>query len=112
MHPDEATEPIVDMALAHGKPFAVVPCCVFAREAARAGRDRRTPAGEPVATYEQLLDYLAAKDAGIRRAFLGFKGRNAVLFHRGAPGGPAAQAAAARAARAARASSPTSTRAS
>ena len=29
MHPDQATEPIVDAALAMGKPFAVVPCCVF-----------------------------------------------------------------------------------
>ena len=31
LHPDEATEAIVDCALAHGKPFAVVPCCVFPR---------------------------------------------------------------------------------
>jgi len=29
MHPDQATEPIIDAALALGKPFAVVPCCVF-----------------------------------------------------------------------------------
>ena len=28
MHPDEATEEIVDMALSL-KPFAIVPCCVF-----------------------------------------------------------------------------------
>ena len=32
MHPDQATEPIVDMALKYLKPFAVVPCCVFAHE--------------------------------------------------------------------------------
>lgn len=32
MHPDQATEPIVDMALKYQKPFAVVPCCVFAHE--------------------------------------------------------------------------------
>jgi hypothetical protein len=25
----QATEPIVDLALQHRKPFAVVPCCVF-----------------------------------------------------------------------------------
>lgn len=30
MHPDGATEFIVDLALALGKPFAVVPCCVYA----------------------------------------------------------------------------------
>jgi hypothetical protein len=29
MHPDEATEPIVDACLKSGKAFAVVPCCVF-----------------------------------------------------------------------------------
>lgn len=29
LHPDQATEPIVDFALRHNKPFAVVPCCVF-----------------------------------------------------------------------------------
>ena len=29
MHPDEATEAIVDFARVRGKPFAVVPCCVF-----------------------------------------------------------------------------------
>ena len=31
LHPDEATEAIVDCALANRKPFAVVPCCVFPR---------------------------------------------------------------------------------
>eukprot|EP01046_Picozoa_sp_COSAG06_P021000 COSAG06_NODE_1561_length_9104_cov_25.044309_1_plen_188_part_00 len=29
LHPDEATEHIVDLALARSKPFAVVPCCVM-----------------------------------------------------------------------------------
>lgn len=32
MHPDQATEFIVSCALALGKPWAVAPCCVFARE--------------------------------------------------------------------------------
>ena len=32
MHPDQATEVIVDMALKYRKPFALVPCCVFAHE--------------------------------------------------------------------------------
>ena len=32
MHPDQATEAIVDMALKYRKPFAVVPCCVFSHE--------------------------------------------------------------------------------
>ena len=32
MHPDQATEKIIDMGLKYQKPFAVVPCCVFAYE--------------------------------------------------------------------------------
>ena len=31
MHPDQATEAIVDFALCENKPFAIVPCCVFPR---------------------------------------------------------------------------------
>jgi len=31
MHPDQATESIVDFALHFNKPFAVIPCCVFPR---------------------------------------------------------------------------------
>ena len=31
MHPDQATDAIVDFALQAGKPFAVIPCCVFPR---------------------------------------------------------------------------------
>ena len=30
MHPDQATDSVFETALALGKPFAVVPCCVFA----------------------------------------------------------------------------------
>jgi hypothetical protein len=33
LHPDQATEPLVRWATAHGKPWVVVPCCVFAAEA-------------------------------------------------------------------------------
>lgn len=29
LHPDQATDGILEFALAHGKPFAIVPCCVF-----------------------------------------------------------------------------------
>jgi len=31
LHPDQATDSIVDFALQFNKPFAVVPCCVFPR---------------------------------------------------------------------------------
>ena len=44
MHPDEATYAAVDTALTVGKPFAVVPCCVFARQFPY----RKTPDGRAV----------------------------------------------------------------
>jgi hypothetical protein len=31
MHPDQATEAILQFALECRKPFAIVPCCVFPR---------------------------------------------------------------------------------
>jgi hypothetical protein len=81
MHPDEATEDIVDLALAHGKPFAIVPCCVFWK------RDphRKIPSsGKPVRTWEHFCEYLAAKDdRRIQMATLPFPGRSTVLYSLG-----------------------------
>ena len=79
MHPDQATEPIVDAALALGKPFAIVPCCVFPELFPQ----RRTKDGAPVRTYIEFLDYLMRKDPEIKMDYLPFKGRNRVLYHLG-----------------------------
>ena len=76
MHPDQATEPIVDAAIELGKPFAVVPCCVFPE----LFPDRRTKDGDSVRTYVQFLDYLVAKHPDIKLAYLPFKGRNRVVY--------------------------------
>lgn len=80
MHPDEATDAIADVAYEYGKPFAIVPCCVFAREF----EHRRTPNGGLVETYEDLVEYLSAKptmeSTGVLKHFLPFKGRNQVLY--------------------------------
>uniref|UniRef100_K3X245 C3H1-type domain-containing protein n=1 Tax=Globisporangium ultimum (strain ATCC 200006 / CBS 805.95 / DAOM BR144) TaxID=431595 RepID=K3X245_GLOUD len=76
MHPDEATEVIVDTALARRKPFAIVPCCVMSRQFP----DRKCADGTPVATYEALVTYLKEKDSRIQTAFLPFSGRNQVLY--------------------------------
>ena len=74
LHPDEATEPIVDLALKWRLPFAIVPCCVFAR------LFPRVLAGRAVTKYEELLLYLEAKAPEIRREYLPFVGRNVVLW--------------------------------
>jgi len=77
MHPDQATEPLVDWAIAQRKPFAVLPCCVFAKSNA----DRVMPSTqEPVLSYSQFVAYLALKHGSIRRAKVGFYGRNEVLY--------------------------------
>ncbi|KAF1329131.1 hypothetical protein FI667_g6262, partial [Globisporangium splendens] len=76
MHPDEATEVIVDTALARRKPFAIVPCCVMSRQFP----DRKCADGTPVATYEAFVTYLKEKDSRIQTAFLPFSGRNQVLY--------------------------------
>lgn len=76
MHPDEATEPILDNALRLQKPFAIVPCCVFSYE----NQHRRTPEGNLVTSYEDFVAYLLRKAPFARRAFLNFHGKNQVIY--------------------------------
>lgn len=64
LHADEATEIIVDVALETGKPFAIVPCCVFPR----LFPNRFLPNGNQVRSLESFLEYLQNKDAAIKRA--------------------------------------------
>jgi hypothetical protein len=83
LHPDEATEPIVDYALEAGLPFAVMPCCVFPR----LFPERRLDSGGgrlvPVEGYAQLVQYLMQKGGGSQEV-LGFVGANVVVFRRAA----------------------------
>lgn len=100
LHPDQATEPLVDTALALRKPFAVVPCCVFAAETP--GRvllaDGRAAIStestlycerdKVVESYEDFVEYLRRKPIsesmqgeGIaKKAFLPFHGKNQVIY--------------------------------
>jgi Zinc finger C-x8-C-x5-C-x3-H type (and similar) len=80
MHPDQATDAIVDCALQAGIPFAVVPCCVFPSlmAASRGARLR---------SREQLIAYLVNKRPGeIMVEWLPFDGASQVLFWRGPQG--------------------------
>jgi len=45
---EQATVDVVDAALRHGRPFAVVPCCVFAH----LFPERRLRDGKAVAEYD------------------------------------------------------------
>ncbi|RQM12905.1 hypothetical protein DD237_005179 [Peronospora effusa] len=76
MHPDEATEAIIDAAMTLRKPFAVVPCCVMSR----AFPNRQCRDGTLVDTYETFVRYLLEKHPSIQSAFLPFAGRNQVLY--------------------------------
>ena len=95
LHPDEATEAIVDAALRTGAAFAVVPCCVFpslfphrmlpciggsgSGSGGGGGQERR-----PVLSYGDFCDFLQQKvQQGGRScslAFLPMQGKNRVLF--------------------------------
>ena len=78
MHPDEATDAIVELSLQHGKPFAVVPCCVYWRLFPHL----KTADGRQVRLPDELNEYLVglAPEGEIRQAELGFPGRNVVLY--------------------------------
>lgn len=76
LHSDQATEPIVDFALAHNKCFAVVPCCVFPSQFP----DRRLKDGQRVVVPEEFIRYLMEKDARIKVDYLEMAGRNKVVY--------------------------------
>lgn len=76
MHPDEATEMLVDVALKEKIPFAVVPCCVFAH----IFPDRRLKNGAEPRTFEAFCSYLKEKNENINEDYLGFRGRDKVLY--------------------------------
>ena len=79
MHPDQATEPIVNLALRTGRPFACVPCCVYSKEFPK----RRLAGGGAVTTYDDFIQYLVEKTGGRAEVQeLEFEGRNKVVFVR------------------------------
>ena len=70
----------VDFALAHNKPFAVVPCCVYSKEF-DARRDATTGLRVGTMSYQAFCRFLVAKDPQrIRVATLPFEGKNLVVY--------------------------------
>ena len=67
----------MDLALKSRKPFFVVPCCVFPTLFPH----RVLADGRQVRSYEQFIEYLAAKDESIQRHVLtGLATCNIVLY--------------------------------
>jgi len=79
LHPDQATEGLVDFCLATGKPFAVVPCCIYSKQFSK----RRLVDGTLVRTVDQLVQHLMEKHPAIQKETLGFQGKNTVLYWTG-----------------------------
>ncbi|KAI8982180.1 hypothetical protein BDF20DRAFT_834824 [Mycotypha africana] len=77
LHADQATVPIVDIALKYNKSFAVVPCCVFNN----CGDRYFLRSGELVATTDQQIQYLCEKNKNIKVAYLDFEGKNKVVYN-------------------------------
>jgi hypothetical protein len=79
-HPDQATDPCIDLAAELGVPFCIVPCCVFPAEF----QHRRLADGSRVRCYNQLIEYLNSKSPSIQTAMLNFHfaetAKNIVLY--------------------------------
>jgi len=79
LHPDQATGSIVQVASERGKPFAVVPCCVFSAEFP----DRKLLNGSFVHSFEELCQWLTEQSsAPVEKDEMKLTGKNLVLFTR------------------------------
>ena len=91
MHPDQATEAIVDLSQRLGVPFALLPCCVM--PSLFPLRRQNKGQGEPIRSYsafcQYLLDKAPAKGEGQYQprqqqkyhvGHLPFVGRNKIIY--------------------------------
>lgn len=79
LHPDQATEPILDFAVQQQLPFAVMPCCVFPRLFSHRRLRHSSGQSVPVVTYEDLVAYLRQRGAAEKHV-LDFEGANIVVY--------------------------------
>eukprot|EP00980_Cylindrotheca_fusiformis_P008437 scaffold1784_cov116-Cylindrotheca_fusiformis.AAC.17 len=77
LHPDQATDPIIDIGFALNIPWVVVPCCVFPNFFTQR---RLQPSGRMVRTYEDLCQYILQRDPNVKEISLPFRGRNRVFY--------------------------------
>jgi len=80
IHADGATEAIVDAALQYGKPFVVIPCCVFPNLFKQRfildEHDRKVE----VRSHHQFCQFLLEKDGRFQKEILPFQGRNIAIW--------------------------------
>ena len=81
IHPDQATEPIVDLARRLSTPFAVLPCCVM--PSLFPYRRQMSNMSMPVRSYRTFCQYLldkAPEGSHYYEAHLAFVGRNKIIY--------------------------------
>lgn len=78
LHPDEATESIMDLSLVAGLACCLVPCCVFSALSPH----RRLKNGCAPVNYEDFCRFLCEKSDTILTSHLPFAGKNKVLYTR------------------------------
>jgi len=76
LHPDQATDHIVDVGLALKIPWVVVPCCVCPNLFVR----RKLACGRDVRSYDDLCEFLRQRDPAIKEATVPFRGRNRAFY--------------------------------
>lgn len=76
LHPDQATEAIIDVSLRYNKAAVVVPCCVFPS----LFPNRKLSSGENVINYASFIEYLLEKDRNkLELDFLPVVGMNKIV---------------------------------
>ncbi|KAK3832646.1 MAG: hypothetical protein JOS17DRAFT_683613 [Linnemannia elongata] len=85
LHPDQATEPIVRAALKAGKPFAIIPCCVFGRDNPhrRLPKNLETEDIASMTSYADFVTWLETLHPDIKTTWLNFEGMNRVIYWEG-----------------------------
>ena len=78
LHPDEATEPLVDTSLEKSLDFCVIPCCVFSAD----NPHRRLKDGSIPTSYTAFCHYLMEKNSQVKDSPLPFCGRNKVIYRK------------------------------
>lgn len=78
LHPDQATQDILDIALKYNKSFAIVPCCVFPSFFPQ----RQLRDGSNIITYAQFIQYLLEQGPSLKQQTLPFEGRNIVIYRK------------------------------
>mmetsp|Transcript_25886 Transcript_25886/g.39164 ORF Transcript_25886/g.39164 Transcript_25886/m.39164 type:complete len:356 (+) Transcript_25886:102-1169(+) len=83
MHPDEATEAIIDTALRLETSFAILPCCVMPKLFPNRVQKRY---GHPVRSYSTFCQYLQDKapnpEVVFQVDYLPFVGRNKIIYYK------------------------------